>query len=388
MNKKKVLFINTVCGFGSTGKIVCELANSTDYDSLVCYGRHDYDGNLNSYKFANFFDNAFGAIRTILFDNNINICSIATRRLIKKIKEYDPDIIHLHNLHGYYLNVEMLFRFLKEYNKPVIWTLHDCWALTGYCPHFDCAKCEKYKTGCFDCQHKFSYPFSLFKQRVEKEYEKKKNLFNSLNDLTIVVPSNWLKQKVEESFINNCKIVVVPNGIDLSKSVTNEKYDDFTVLAVANYWTEEKGINELEKIIPLLDKNIQVILVGQLKNSNPVFDRCRKIDRTNNYDELIELYSKSHLLINPSLEDVFGLVNVEAQSCGTPVVAYNTGGIPETIFNKNNIIEKYDYLSFSKRVNQIYKKGLTYNECCFDLISKFDIKDMKQKYIEIYNHYS
>ena len=115
----KVLYINSVCGFGSTGRIVADLTKTDDYESLVCFGRKKDFANVNSFQFANFFDNAFGAIRTILFDNNLNICTNATRRLIKRIKEYNPDIIHLHNIHGYYVNVEMLLSFLKEYGKPV-----------------------------------------------------------------------------------------------------------------------------------------------------------------------------------------------------------------------------------------------------------------------------
>lgn len=383
--KKRILFINTVCGFGSTGKLVCELANSDEYESLVCYGRHSYDGAINSYKFSNFFDNTFGAIRTILFDNNLNICSLATKRLIKKIKEFNPDIIHLHNLHGYYINVEMLFNFLKEYNKPVIWTLHDCWSFTGYCPHFDYAKCEKYKTECNDCKHRFSYPFSLFKQNLKKDYYKKKELFTSIDNMTLVVPSNWLKDRVKESFLKNIDIIVINNGIDISKSRISKKYDNFTVLAVANYWTKEKGIEELKKVIPLIDQDIDITVVGELKDRDSIFDRCKLIKRTTNYDELIDLYSKSHVLINPSLEDVFGLVNVEAQSCGTPVIAYNTGGIGETIsVFTGDLIEKNNYIGMANSINTMknnyhFKAKMIRNKSKY-----FDIKYMKDKYVNIY----
>lgn len=385
MKKKRILFINSVCGFGSTGKLVCELASSTEYDSLVCYGRKKYIGGVNSYKFANIIDNAFGAIRTILFDNNINICSAATIRLIKKIKEFNPDIIHLHNLHGYYVNIEMLFDFLKEYNKPVIWTLHDCWAFTGYCPHFDYAKCDKYMKECNDCKHRFSYPFSLFKQNITKEYHRKKEMFTNVNDLVLVAPSKWLKERIDDSFLKDVNTIIIHNGIDISKSRVNNKYDKFTVLAVANYWTKEKGLDELKKVISLIDIDIDIIVVGDLKDKDSIFDRCRIIQRTSNYGEIMELYSKSHVLMNPSLEDVFGLVNAEAQSCGTPVIAYNTGGISDTINDFSGLlIEKGDYKSMAYSINELKKGYFFDNKKIRDESKRFDINIMKNKYTEAY----
>ena len=220
-------------------------------------------------------------------------------------------------------------------------------------------------------------------QRTKKEYHLKKQLFNSLSNLTIVTPSNWLKERVEESFLKNNKIVVIPNGIDLSKSKVSQKFDKFTVLAVASYWTKEKGIDELKKIIPLLNEDIDIIVVGELKDKDPIFNRCKLIGRTNNYKELIELYSKSHLLINPSLEDIFGLVNIEAQSCGTPVAAYNTGGIPETI-ESGKIIEKEDKKELANAIDLIKKDYIFDSNNIASKMKKYNIKNMVSNYIDQY----
>lgn len=349
----KVVHINSVCGFGSTGNIIANLAKSKEYDSLVCYGRKkDYAG-VNSFKFANLFDNCIGALRTILFDNNLNNCGFATKRLIKKIKEYKPDVIHLHNLHGYYINVNMLFSFLKEYKKPVVWTLHDCWSITGLCPYFDFINCNKYKTGCNNCSYGFSYPFSLFKQNVKNDYKKKKELFNSLDNLTIVTPSKWLKDRVKESFIVNAHLQVINNGIDIN-DIEIRKNKKFTVLAVANYWTKEKGKDELKKIIPLLDDDIQIEIIGDLKDKDQIFRRCNHIKRTNDRNHLLQEYSKAHVFINPTLQETFGLVNVEALLCGTPVITYDTGGSPEIIDRKTGIIiKKYNYNQMAKTINSL-----------------------------------
>lgn len=359
-----------------------DLSKSKEYDSLVCFGRKkDYSG-VNSYKFTNIFDNCVGSLRTIFFDNNLNICSRATKMLIKKIKEYNPDIIHLHNLHGYYVNVEMLFKFLKEYNKPVVWTLHDCWSITGYCPHFDYINCDKYKTKCTKCPYGFSYPFSLFKQNVEKDFEKKKKLFNNLDNLTIITPSEWLKNRVEESFIANTNIQVINNGIDI-KEQDITKNDKFTVMAVANYWTKEKGKDELKKIIPLLDKDIQVVIIGDLKDNDQIFDNCKLIKRTDNRNMLLKEYSKAHVFINPTLQDNFPTVNIESIGCGTPVITYNTGGSPELIDNSSGIvIQKYNHIEFAKTINDL-KNNYYFSS---DLIKQHSKKYSKETMINNYSN--
>lgn len=384
--KKRILYINSVCGFGSTGNIVVDLAESKECDSLVCFGRKkDYAG-VNSYKFTSIFDNCLGALRTILFDNNLNICSRATKRLIKKIKEFNPDIIHLHNLHGYYVNVEMLFEFLKEYKKSVVWTLHDCWSITGYCPHFDYINCGKYKTKCSNCPYGFSYPFSLFKQSVEKEYKKKKELFNSIDNLTIITPSDWLKRKIEDSYLTKAKVYVINNGIDVEEQ-NKKKNVEFTILAVSNYWTKEKGKDELKKIIPLLDKDIQVTIIGDLKDKDPIYKRCTLIKRINNHEELLKEYAKAHVLINPTLQDSFPTVNIESLKCGTPVITYNTGGSVEPITKDTGlVIEKYNHILFAKTINEL-KNNYTYNsDVIKEFAKKYSKEEMIDKYKKIYDN--
>lgn len=381
----RIIFINSVCGFGSTGNIIVDLAESKEYDSLICFGRKKDYAEINTYKFTNILDNCIGALRTIISGNNLNICSCATKRLIKKIKKYNPDIIHLHNLHGYYVNVEMLFKFLKEYNKPVVWTLHDCWSITGYCPYFDYINCDKYKTKCKNCPYGFSYPFSLFKQNVEEEFEEKKKLFNSLDNLTIVVPSEWLKNRVEESFITTANIQVINNGINIKEQEIT-KNDKFTVLAVANYWTKEKGKDELKKIIPLLDKDIQIVIIGDLKDNDPVFNKCKLIKRIDNREALLREYSKAHVFINPTLQDNFPTVNIESISCGTPVITYNTGGSPEIINEKTGIaIDKYDYKKMASIINSLKSNYYFKISDLQNRAKEFSKEKMVSKYTSLYN---
>lgn len=379
----RVLYINSVCGFGSTGKIVAELSKSSEYESLVCFGRKKDWANVNSYQFANFFDNAFGAIRTILFDNNLNICTTATKRLIKKIKDFNPDIIHLHNIHGYYVNVEMLLTFLKDYNKPVVWTLHDCWPFTGYCSDAYYVNCEKYKTECKNCNHWFAYPFSIFKQNVRKDYLKKKELLSDFNNLTIVTPSKWLGDITKFSFLRNKNIEVINNGINLSDfKPSKEKNQKFTALAVSSWWTVDKGLDDMNKLIPLLDKDIEVVSVGKFSEK---IKYGKTIPQTTNKQELIDLYSSSHILIQPTLDDNLPTVNIESIACGTPVITYNTGGSPEIIDEKTGmVVDKGDYQKLAETINSVKRNYGFKSEDCLKRAKIFSTEKMVANYTELY----
>ena len=379
----KVLYINSVCGFGSTGRIVADLTKTDDYESLVCFGRKKDFANVNSFQFANFFDNAIGAIRTILFDNNLNICTNATRRLIKKIKEYNPDIIHLHNIHGYYVNVEMLINFLKEYGKPVVWTFHDCWPFTGYCSDAYYVNCEKYQKECVNCDHWFAYPFSLFKQNVTKDFNRKKELFRGFDNLTIVTPSKWLGGICNLSFLRNMNTVTVNNGIDLNDfKPSKAKNNKFTVLAVASFWTKDKGSEDLNKLVKLLDKDIEVVAVG---NGSDKIDGVKAISHTNNKAELVDLYSSAHVLVNPTLDDNFPSVNIESIACGTPVITYRTGGSPEIIDGKTGVVvDKGNYKAMAEVVNKLYRNYYFKSEDCVKRSKRYSKEVMKKEYQKLY----
>lgn len=387
MEKKiKVCFINSVCGFGSTGRIVEDLASMEGVDGLIIYGRKS-SNNCKAYKMTSFFGNAVAAINTILFNKNGLSNKRETYKAILKIKEFNPDIIHLHNLHGYYINYEILFKFLKEYNKPVVWTLHDCWPFTGYCPYFDYIGCDRYKIECNNkCPYKFSYPFSLFKQDIKKQYYLKKELFTGLNDLTIVTPSRWLKEKADVSFLKDIKKQVIYNGIDLNIfKPSEEKNKEFTIIFVANVWTKEKGLHDIEKLLSYLDKDINIIIVGAIKASNVIKNRCMIIQQTKNKQELVNLYSKSHIFVNPTLQEAFGLVNAEALACGTPVVGYKTGAVPEIIDdNSGVIVEAGDVVEMAKTINTLKNNYYFSIENCIARAEMFSKKNMLDEFMNLY----
>jgi len=384
---KKILFINSVCDFGSTGKLVRYLSETNKYDTLICYGRKKARLNENTYKTSNGLEVIAAMANTFIFGNCINNCYFSTKKLIKKIEEYKPDLVHIHNIHGYYLNITMLMKYLSEKKIPIVYTFHDCWPFTGYCAYFDYCKCDKYKTRCQKCKHKFSYPYSIFKQKVKKEYYEKKLMFADKDRIHIVVPSKWLKLKVKESFLKEKKISVINNGINRIEVPRVKKFDKFTVLFVSNYWTVEKGRNEIKKIIKLLNKDIRVVIVGGLR-SKKGFEKCEIVERTNNFEELVKLYTRSHIFANPTLEDNFPTVNIEALACGTPVVTYNTGGSPEMIDKKTGIIiEKYDYMHFAEVINSLYERYVFKVEDCIEKSKEYTSEKMKNCYYKLYNLY-
>lgn len=384
----KILQINSVCGVGSTGRIATDLYKVLEeqgHECLIAYGRGTALEGINAYKIGTNLDNYFHVARTRLLDQHGYGSKKPTIDLIKKIKEYNPDIIHLHNLHGYYLNLRVLIDFLSQYNKPVIWTLHDCWAFTGHCAYFDFVDCQKWKIKCFDCPQKNSYPQS-FVDNSRQNYLHKKELFTKIKNLTLVSPSEWLSNLVKESYLAKFPIKIINNGIDLSifKPTTNtfkEKNNILhkkVILGVASHWEQRKGLDTFLKLSKILDENYQIVLVGLTnKQKNTLPSNIIGITKTNNVNELVEIYSAADVFINPTREDNFPTTNIEAIACGTPVITYRTGGSVESVNETCGlIIDKDDFQSL---VN-----ALKYN---FPSLNKDSIVKQAQKYNK-YDKYS
>lgn len=395
----KVLQINSVCGTGSTGRIALDIHNmliEQGHESKIAYGRGQANKCDYAIKIGNKFDFYAHALKTRLFDKHGFGSKKPTKEFIKKVKEYSPDIIHLHNIHGYYINIEILFNFLKEYNKPIIWTLHDCWPFTGHCSHFDYANCYKWETHCGHCPVKKSYPASFFIDNSYNNFEKKRELFTGLKDLTIVTPSKWLAEDVKKSFLKEYPIRVINNGINLNVFKPTESNfrgknnlnDKFLILGVASKWTERKGINYFLELSKMLKDDEKIILVGLSENQIKNLPKnIIGIKRTNSIKELAEIYSTIDVFVNPTLDDNFPTTNIEALACGTPVITFNTGGSPESL-DKNTgfIVEKGNTKQLLKKIQEIKKLGKEYykNNCIKKAYNYFDKNKKFQEYIELY----
>ena len=384
----KVLMINSVCSIRSTGRICTDIAKKLEQEGHECkiaYGREKV---LSEYeKFAHCITSPLNVkidgIKSRLFDNAGFNSKTATKNFIKWVEEYDPDLIHLHNLHGYYINVKVLFEYIKRKNKPVIWTMHDCWAFTGHCSHFAKINCDKWLTECHHCPKKHGYPTSILLDNSKRNYYKKKELFSKVQNMTIVTPSKWLANLVEQSFFKGTKVQVINNGINTSvfkptESNFREKYglqNKKIVLGVASAWSQSKGLYEFVKLSERLDDNYKIVLVGLTESQCAELPpQILAITRTTDINELAEIYSTADLFVNPTFGDTYPTVNLEAQACGTPVVTYRTGGSVESVPSEN-VVETGDMDALYSMVTG--KKPAIKEQ-------DFSLSQMVNKYINLY----
>ena len=352
----KVLQINSVCGIRSTGRICTDIADILKKNGDECkiaYGREDVPPQYmkSSIRISNDVDVKCHALMTRIFDNTGHGSKKATKEFLKWVDEYDPDVIHLHNLHGYYINLELLFSYLKEIKKPVIWTLHDCWAFTGHCSHFDLVGCCKWENvGCHTCPQKKCYPGSIMIDRSQKNFLEKKELFTGLENMTIVTPSQWLAGLVKRSFLKEYSVNVIHNGIDLSAFQPiagdfRKRYclqEKTIFLGVATAWGKTKGLYDFYEINKIKSDDEVIVLVGLTQQQILALPKgIIGISRTNSTKELAEIYTTADVFVNPTYEETFGLTNIESQACGTPAVTYRTGGSPEGVLSEN-VVERGD----------------------------------------------
>lgn len=395
----KILQINATVNSGSDGRISEEIGRlliSGGHKSFIAYGRSALNSYSHLIKIGNRADQASHLLKSRLFDRHGFGSVNSTITLIRSIREIDPDVIHLHNLHGYYLNVKVLFQYLKVCKKPIVWTLHDCWPFTGHCSHFEHFSCEKWKKGCFDCPNLAGYPGSIFLDNSRLNFKNKKELFTGVPDMILISPSEWLAGLMKDSFLFNNEIRVINNGIALDKfrplghQTVKEKFqlNNKYILGVASKWTVSKGLSDFNGLRKSLDPEIDIVLVGmkqkQIKNLNPSI-KC--IPRTEDMEELASIYSLAEVYVNPTYADNFPSTNIEALACGTPVVTYNTGGCDETISPQCGIsVPKGDIASLHNSILEIIAKGKhNYRKPCRERAEKlFNKDDRFSDYIRLY----
>ncbi|MEA5076901.1 MAG: glycosyltransferase [Coriobacteriia bacterium] len=348
----RVLQINSVCGIGSTGRIAAEiqqLLHAGNHECLIAYGRGPVSRDCVGFRIGSMLSVASHGVYSRLADRHGFGSSGATRRLVGAIEAYAPDVVHLHNLHGYYLNVELLAHYLHRSQIPVVWTLHDAWAITGHCAHFESSRCERWKTGCYECPLKHEYPRSLVLDRSRDNWRRKREAFAALNRCVVVVPSVWLARHVADSFLNACSVHLIRNGVDTetfrySPSSFRDDYDLVgrrVILAVAGRWTHSKGFEDVLEVARLLRhadlerrgrEYHRVVMVGlSEKQMRTLPAWITGLPRTSSARALAEVYSAADVFINPTHDDNYPTVNLEALACGLPVLTYDTGGSGECL---------------------------------------------------------
>jgi len=397
---KRILYINESLNTGSTGHIVEQLglaALERGYECLVAHGaRYVHPTMLPHYCFSSKMTEYTHGLLSLLYNAHGLGSKMATHRLIRHISQWKPDIIHLHNIHGYYINYPILFDFLRSANIPVVWTLHDCWTVTGRCAHFTASGCSQWQTQCVHCPNYSDYPRSLTTRNTATNYETKKRTFVGLSNLTIVPVSNWLGDIIARSFLQDYPCDVIQNGIDTSLfrplvSAWRSRWkarNKTVILGVASQWTSAKGWNDWMRLAHNLDNRYRIVLVGvsdTQKRQLP--DNCFGIKRTDATDELVRIYSAADIYINLAHQEAFGLTLMEAMACGTPCISYRTTAIPEiTSPDVCTMVEVGDIDAVIQAIHQAERqfKKQCQETCIQHVTTRFNQQDKINQYLNLY----
>lgn len=396
---KKLLQINPVIKENtSTGKIMRtlgELAQAAGWESYVAYSRARDGVPPHSSRLVpvgNKADLLLHWVATRLFDAHGLASRLATRRFVARLRELNPDVIHIHNIHGYFLNYKILSRALAQMGKPVVWTVHDCWLYTGHCYHYASAGCERWKTGCHHCPQKKAFPASRLLDRSRRNWEDKKKAFCSIPGLTLVTVSRWMKGEIARSFLGGVRCEVIHNGINLDtfrpspSAETALAYGTY-YLAVASIWLPEKGLQDLEKLSSVLDADERLVVVGKRPSGHRFPRNVVCLERTADAVALAALYTEAVALVNPTWQDNYPTVNMEAIACGTPVVSYRTGGSPESITPQTGrVVEQGDVEGLAEALHAIRWQGKEhFSEACRSYaLAHFRAQDRFNDYIQLY----
>lgn len=392
-----LLQINTTCNSGATGRIaeqISLLAQTKGWNCYIAHGaRYVNPSQIKTIPIGNKFENYVHAFMGEFLGLHGLGSTIGTWLFLQKVKRLKPDIVHLHNIHGYYINIKLLFNYLAKAGIPIVWTLHDCWSFTGHCTHFENGDCYKWKTECGSCPLlMLNYKSRVF-DRSKRNFLLKKALYQKQTSLTIVPVSHWLGDLVSQSILQDRNVFVINNGIDLN--LFRPTHTDIrTKLQIAEgkkiiLGVVASGFKGKEEFIEIAKNPLfQVVVVGVEKSwMVGVPDNIICMGRTNSQQELAEYYSVADVFVNPTKEDTFPTTNIEAIACGTPVVTYATGGSPETIDeNTGIVVPKRDVAKLEKAINTILENGKDfYSKACRERAVKYFNKEERYRdYIKLY----
>lgn len=393
----KILQVNVARNQGSTGRIAEQIgvcARKSGWDAYIAHGaRYVGPTTLHAYQISSKVEEYIhcGIFSSVLGRTGKGSIG-ATKRFVQYLQEVKPDIVHLHNIHGHYVNYEILLSNLAEMNIPTIWTLHDCWPLTGHCAYFDSVDCQKWRTGCKDCELIKDFPKSLFFDTSASEHSNKIRLINNMPNLTFVPVSNWLAEIVMQSKIGkDYRIEVIHNGVDLDifkpLSPQKRKTNKFKILGVADGYDERKGLNDFNKLSEILGDDYEITMVGLQQNEfSKVSSRIKGLGRTSSVEELVRMYNEADVYLNLTYSDNFPTTNIEALACGTPVITYKTGGSPEAVDSKTGVvIEPGDIEGVASAIAEMKGNPFSSDDCRHRAELHFDKNKCFEKYIELYN---
>jgi len=389
----KVVQINATCGVGSTGKIcvgISQILSEKNIENFILYNSKT-NGDEHGIRCSNSVYLKAQALKSRIIGNYGFNSKLTTRKIVKELERIRPDLVHLHNIHGHDCNLERLFAYFRKHKTKLLWTFHDCWAFTAYCPHFAMAECDKWKTQCSHCVLRNN--FSWFFDKSRNLFERKRKAFSE-QELTIVTPSCWLASVVKQSFLKEYPVEVIHNGVDLN--IFKPTVGDFRrrhhldnqkiVLGVSFLWDEHKGIDVFVELARRLPSDYQIVLVGTNETTDKMLPcSILSVHRTQNQQELAEIYSASDVFVNPTREEVLGLVNIEALACGTPGITFRSGGSPECYDETcGSVVDCDDVDAMEREIIRICTEKPYSKEACITKAKEFDKNERFKEYIELY----
>ena len=393
----RILQINSVYGIKSTGRIAYDLVKIQQENGMepfvACSSTDEKGDNILSMSKGPLWDK-LNILKTRVFGKHGFYNKGDTRRLIRFMDKVKPDVIHLHNIHGHYVNIKMLFEYITKHSIPVVWTLHDCWAFTGHCPHFDYVGCEKWKTGCHHCSQKKGYPCSWFFDRSKRGYKDKKKLFTSVEKMHIVTPSKWLADLTKESFLGKYPVTIIHNGIDVDAFKYTESdlrktlglEDKFLIMGIVSNFNSTKGGQYFLELSKMLKEDEQILLVSVEENTDFLPANITALGRTENARELAKYYSAADVFVNPTLQDTFSMINLEALACSTPVVTFKTGGSMESLNDHCGLVaEKGSVQALYEGICKIRENKYDRSKCR-ERGLEFSRENKFKEYIEVYKN--
>lgn len=395
----RVLQVNSM-PVGSTGKIMFDIGACAAKNGIeMHYAYPTFDASVpeahqqDSYVIGNYMDSVGSHILGRITGYNDCFSIYPTKSFIRYMEQLKPDLLHLHNLHNCYLNLNLLFQYLKEKQIPVIWTLHDCWSFTGGCPYFTLEACEKWKEECHDCTQLNRYPKRYF-DKSRQLFHKKKALFSGMQEVVLVTPSEWLSSLVKVSFLESYSCKVIRNGIDLNvfsvsavdirKQICEE--NKILIMGCAYKWEKRKGLDSFIELAKRIDDNYRIVLLGiDEKTERKIPRNIIAVPRVADQSRLCQFYTAADVFVNPTLEDNYPTTNLEAIACGTPVVTFNTGGSPETVNDQTGaVVAVGDVKELYKKIQYIVANLREYSTCCLQYSKEYDKAKMAAAYVRLY----
>lgn len=395
----KILMINSVCGIKSTGRICTDLAvmlEQRGHEVKIAYGRETVPEDYRKYavRIGSDTDVKLHGLKARMADASGFGSTAATKRFIRWVKEYDPDVIHLHNLHGYYLDIRVLFAYLRTCGKPILWSFYDCWSFTGHCAHFDFNQCDKWKAGCEKCAFLGEYPKS-FVDGSKKNYRKKRSLFTGIANLQLIVPSVWMQAMVKQSYMKDYPCRVLPNGIDIARFYPRENdikaqygiEDQKLLVGVSSVWQKMKGIDYLNRLAETLPEDqYRLLLVGSCGKGVAIHPSILRVEHTHDVDELCQLYTAADAFVNPTLQESQGLTTIEAFACGTPGVVFRAGGAAECIDDTCGIaVEKGNMEEFAESIKKLCESGQDMTDACIQKAKTYGKQACYEVFMDLYD---